>query len=501
MTIENMPPTNRQPIDNRLIENIRTSKEADHYRNLWYSAAREKFGNYRRLIRKDRIVWGWWSQEIADLLDQFYADLQAGLRPKIAIMAPPQHGKSDAVTDFATWVAGKNPDMKIIFGSFSDALGERTNNDVQRTITHPVYQQVFKRTKIGENGGICNNDLIEFCGYGGSFRNTTVAGSINGLALDLGIIDDPLKGRQEAQSKVSRDRIWDWFADDFLSRFDKDAGLICVMTRWHVDDLLGRALGEGEGAEALMPGLKVYRYPAIATHDEEHRRQGEALFPEWKPLDFLMSRKRLMSEASWESIYQQTPIVVGGGIFPIERLTTIPLWDRTRVKKSVRYIDKACTEGGGAYTAMVLMNQMDDGTFVISHIERGQWSALERERRIKACAEDDRSTYGGSAPYQIAVEQEPGSGGRESAESTLRMLAGFVCYADRVTGSKQVRADPFAAQVQAGNVRLVAGRWVQGFLEEAEYFPNSRYKDQIDAAAGAFMRLTSEPAYIIDSMI
>jgi predicted phage terminase large subunit-like protein len=81
------------------------------------------------------------------------------------------------------------------------------------------------------------------------------------------------------------------------------------------------------------------------------------------------------------------------------------------------------------------------------------------------------------------------------------MLAGFVCYADRVTGSKQVRADPFAAQVQAGNVRLVAGRWVQAFLEEAEYFPNSRYKDQIDAAAGAFMRLTSEPAYIIDSMI
>ena len=121
-----------------------------------------------------------------------------------------------------------------------------------------------------------------------------------------------------------------------------------MMTRWHVDDLLGRALGEGEDGEILLPGLKVYRYPAIATQDEVHRRKGEALFPEWKPLDFLLSRKRVMSAASWESVYQQTPIVVGGGIFPIERLTMIPLWDITRVKKSVRYIDKAGTEGGGA---------------------------------------------------------------------------------------------------------------------------------------------------------
>ena len=81
------------------------------------------------------------------------------------------------------------------------------------------------------------------------------------------------------------------------------------------------------------------------------------------------------------------------------------------------------------------------------------------------------------------------------------MLAGFVCFADRVTGSKQVRADPFAAQVQAGNVRLVNGPWVRAFLEEAECFPNSRYKDQIDAAAGAFMRLTSQSAYNLDAMI
>ncbi|MFZ0148263.1 MAG: phage terminase large subunit [Xanthobacteraceae bacterium] len=74
-------------------------------------------------------------------------------------------------------------------------------------------------------------------------------------------------------------------------------------------------------------------------------------------------------------------------------------------------------------------------------------------------------------------------------------LAGFKVYADRVTGSKQVRAEPFAAQVQAGNVCLRAGPWVEAFLDECETWPNGKYKDQVDAAAGAFNRLIKPHSY------
>ena len=95
----------------------------------------------------------------------------------------------------------------------------------------------------------------------------------------------------------------------------------------------------------------------------------------------------------------------------------------------------------------------------------------------------------------IIVEQEPGSAGKESAENTIRSLAGFRVYADRVTGSKQVRAEPFAAQVQAGNVSLRAGAWVQAFLDECEKWPNGKYQDQVDAAAGAFNRLIKPYSY------
>ncbi len=139
------------------------------------------------------------------------------------------------------------------------------------------------------------------------------------------------------------------------------------------------------------------------------------------------------------------------------------------------------------------MHEMRNGTFVIGQVARGRWAALEREQHIKAWAQGDRNALKGS--YEIFVEQEPGSGGKDSAEATIRNLPGFTVYADKVTGSKEVRAEPFAAQVQGGNVFLVAGDWVHAFLDEAESFPNGKFNDQIDAASGAFAKLTAGPVY------
>jgi hypothetical protein len=191
------------------------------------------------------------------------------------MMAPPQHGKSWAATDFTAWCAGKNPNWKVIFASYSTELGTRTNLALQRILTGEPYQLIFPHIKIGTPSWQCNSELIEFADYSGSFRNTTIEGQINGLELHLGIIDDPVKGRIEANSPLIRDRTWSWFSDDFLPRFAKDSALLIVMTRWHKDDLLGRFIERS-------PGVKVLRYPAIAERDEEYRKAGEALFPELK---------------------------------------------------------------------------------------------------------------------------------------------------------------------------------------------------------------------------
>ena len=253
-------------------------------------------------------------------------------------------------------------------------------------------------------------------------------------------------------------------------RGSRGAGMICIGTRWHVDDPIGRLIEH-------CPTARVVRYTAIAEANDwtvraGYRSVGEALFEEHKPLDFLLERKRLSTEASWLALYQQSPIVVGGGAIPIEKLRVLPFFDRSKIKRSCRYVDKAGTEGGaGAFTAAVVMHALYGGSYVISHIARGRWGALQREEKIKVDA--DARLF---ANYEVGIEQEPGSGGKESAEATVHNLAGKRVIVDRVTGSKEVRAEPFVAQVQNDNVRLVAGEWVHEFLSECETWPHARIR-------------------------
>ena len=113
-------------------------------------------------------------------------------------------------------------------------------------------------------------------------------------------------------------------------------------------------------------------------------------------------------------------------------------------------------------------------------LKRGQWRADERERIIAQTAEADGYNV------HIMVEQEPGSGGKESAEGTIRGLAGYIIQKDRPTGNKEFRADPLSVQVNSGNIRLRVAMWNKEYTEEFSMFPNSTYKDQVDATSGAF---------------
>jgi predicted phage terminase large subunit-like protein len=439
---------------------------------------------------------GWFQCEVANAFQQFYDDLKAGKRPKMILMSPPQHGKSRQTTDFMAWLAGLDPSLKMIYASFSDRLGIRANLWLQRMMDGQAYRGVFGArinpdnvvTRSGKP--LRNREILEFVKddqpADGYFRNTTVMGSITGEGLDIGIIDDPMKGRAEASSETIRDKTWDWLTDDFMTRFSDLAGMIMILTRWHMDDPAGRL-------QETFPDARILRFEAIATEDEKYRLKGQPLFPELKSLDFLNQQKKGMTQAGWESVYQQNPIIVGGGLFPIEKFG-VPLLirpDRKETRKSVRYWDKAGTADGGAFTAGVLMHEMRDGRFVISDVIRGQWGAFDREVIIKQTCVADNAEWNNVDTW---VEQEPGSGGKESAERTVVNLAGFNVYKDKVRGNKELRADPYAAQVQAGNVRLVAstgGKWIRDFLDEHEAFPSGKYKDQVDAAGGAFVKLTN----------
>jgi predicted phage terminase large subunit-like protein len=378
---------------------------------------------------------------------------------------------------------------KTVYTSYSDDLGALRNHNLRRTFESPVYRGIFPNTSIGTKGWQTNASQIEYVDIG-SFRNTTVGGPITGLELNIGVVDDSVKGRAEAQSKIVRDRTWAWFVDDFMTRFAADSGLLMIGTRWHINDPIGRLIDR-------EPRLRTLTYPAIAEADDGFRRKGEALFPALKPLDFLLQRKSLMSEPSWQSVYQGRPYLVGGGMFPVDLFRTIQIFDRREVIASVLAVDKAGTAGAGAYTAIVLLHKMRNATYVIERVVRGHWAALEREQVIKRCIETDHANMGRHyrVDYQIVIEIEPGSGAKESYETSARNLAGYTVVGHRPTGSKEVRAEPFAAQVQGGNVYLCAGDWHEHFIEEAEAFPNGPTLDMVDAAAMAFNHMTLISTY------
>jgi hypothetical protein len=282
---------------------------------------------------------------------------------------------------------------------------------------------VFGRTVVGFDNWVCNQSLIEYADYRGSFRNVTIQGGVTGFALDLGVIDDYTKDRAEANSPGVRQKVWDWFVDVFQTRMSKTSGLLVVCTRWHIDDLLGRYLER----HANDMSVKVLRYPAVAEEDTKFRYKGQALFPMFKPIDLLLERKHEMSIGSWEAEYQQHPIVVGGGQLPIEKLKTVQHFERSQIMSSVRYVDKAGTvSDDAAYSAFVLMHVMRDKTYLIAH-ERIRASVLYPLDPAFGAVVDSEVDGDGSLPSRM--EANPSRRISQLRAATRSARAVFLCTA------------------------------------------------------------------------
>ncbi len=192
-------------------------------------------------------------------------------------------------------------------------------------------------------------------------------------------------------------------------------------------------------------------------------------------------------------------VELGGLIFRREWFDVV---DRVPERaERVRYWDKAATQDGGDYSAGVLMAQYD-GMFYVEDVVRGQWSFGDRDRIMLQTARLDKARHKFIQVVTV-VEQEPGSGGKESALLTMKRMAGYNVRLDKVTGvqhrikdhlrlpgdGKIVRAMPLAAQAEVGNVCIVAGTWNQDWLDEITGFPQAVFDDQVDATSGAFNQL------------
>ena len=162
------------------------------------------------------------------------------------------------------------------------------------------------------------------------------------------------------------------------------------------------------------------------------------------------------------------------------------------VTRWVRAWDLAATdtdEGGDpAYTASVLLGKRKDGSYVIADATNNRLKAEKVRTVVKQCAVADKAKF---KRVRTRLSQDPGQAGKEQAQSYIKMLAGFNVVTVKESGDKQSRAEPFAAQWQAGNVYVVAGPWTETLLGQYESFPESKFKDLVDAGSNAFNELES----------
>lgn len=470
-------------------------------------AARELIA--RRQARNNLIAFAQYTYPgyVADPMHELIASkldrVVAGEIRRLMIFAPPQHGKSllTSVLFPAYWM-GKRPNDPVIISSYAADLAHSKSRESRGIVEGHEYRALF--------GDLVSKAFVPIVTspdsravdewhlkipYRGGMRAVGVGGGLTGFPGMLGIIDDPMAGWKEAQSRTERDNAREWYKSVFRTRIWEGGAIVIIMTRWHEDDLAGWLLKTQAGL------WEVLRLPALAETQEQRdrnnvylglpeglpdplgREPGEPVAPRRFSKNALLEIKTESGSVVWGALYDGVPRPAEGNRWKrhwFEIVDAVPV----RAKR-IRYWDKADNKGEGAATAGVLLAQVNGMTYV-EDVVRGFWSAYEREKIIRQTAELDAECYGGPSAVEIWIEQEPGSGGKESAEATIKNLSGFKAKKETASGDKDTRLEPFAAQAEAGNVRLKRAAWNGEYIEEFVAIPNGAYRDQSDATGGAF---------------
>lgn len=433
--------------------------------------------SYFTLHTKPDYLLGWVHKEICDELDRFLQDVADKKSPRLIITMPPRSGKSELVSRrFPAFALGRNPDLQIIATSYSSDLSQRFNRDVQRVIDDEQYFELFPKTKLNNSrvrtdsrgSYIRTSDLFEIVGHAGAYRSCGVGGGITGQGADILIIDDPIKDRAQAASKTIRDSIWDWYTSTAYTRLSPGGGVIVMATRWHTDDLIGRLIqrmGEGDT-------FRIVNYPAIAEHDELHRKAGEALHPERYPLSTLLQIQKTIGSRDWEALYQQHPVPDGGALFKLEwfrRWTATslpPEFDHTLMSWDMTFKDSKNSD----YVVGQVWGKKGPNFYLLDQV-RGQWDFVKTKEMVRVLAH--------KWPRVVRKLVEDKANGSAVISELKSTVSGFVPITP--TESKEARASSVTPYFEAGNVFIPedsAAPWVPHYVSELLEFPAGSHDDQ-----------------------
>jgi predicted phage terminase large subunit-like protein len=402
-------------------------------------------------------------QEIAD-----------GEGKRIVISLPPRHGKSALISErFPAYLLNRYPTTKVGIVSYSQELANNFSRRA-RGITEEFLTLNPERTAVSEWQTL----------FGGSLIARGHSSSITGFGIDFLLIDDLIKNVEEASNPKLLEKIYDSFASDIFTRLEGKSNCLVIGTRWSEDDIIGRLLKSEVGGD-----WETINIPAIAMEDDPlGRSEGEALWPERFSLEKLDEIQKVLGARQFDSLYQGLPRPRSTEFFLVDNIGTFKRFPNNFRQKAQVFIgvDKAASKGRGDYSSFAALANAGDAYYVLD-ILRGQWGTHEREQKLLRFVKKYVSIFGQSR-VKTVVEIEPGSGGKDSYSMTARTLAGYRVVGHRVTGGKEIRAEPFAAQVEAGNVMMKVGPWNDPLLREMKSFPGTN-DDQVDSLSIAFNKL------------
>jgi len=452
-------------------------------------------------VSMDTLSWNWHIDYLATELMTVAKNVGKVVpRPyDLIVNIPPGTTKSITTSImFPVWCWTNWPWMKFIVASYSGALALEHAEISRDLVKSNHFQELFPDITIKQDKDTKSNFRLmhrngdEEPKAAGSRLSTSVGGTLTGFHGHILIVDDPLDpNRAVSEVELAKSNRW---MDQTLStrKINKEVTpTILIMQRLHENDPTGHILATKR---------KNIKHISLPGEIRSYRKQlkpatlascyiDDLLDPKRIPWRVLSDMEMTLGQYGYAGQVGQNPVPPSGGMFKPDRIQTIApaqAYDNP-FEEVVRYWDKAGTQDGGAHSVGVKMGKLKGvNKFIVLDIKRGQWSTEIREAMIRSTAEADGHSV------IIGHEQEPGSGGLESADATIRNLSGYSTYKERPTGDKVFRADPYSVQVNNGNVMMVQADWNQAYIDELRFFPKGTYKDQVDASSGAFKRLNDK---------
>lgn len=418
---------------------------------------------------------------------------------RLMVFMPPRHGKSELVSRrMPALIHGLYPNDEILSATYNADLAADMTVDVQRIMDRPIYQELFPHSRITPEGSVSkfarNNlehELLpvelpsgELQYPKGNYRAQGVSGSFSGRGGNWLLIDDPVKNREDADSKVARETVWRFYTSTFSTRAEgENACILLTMTRWHEDDLAGRLLQKAK-QDPEADQWTVLRLPGIRDDSEceqDPRLLGEPLWPAKFGLKFLNVRKS-ENARDFSALFQQNPVIEGGNIFKrpeFKFYKTVPIrFDQVIISCDTATKDKQSSD----YYVYQVWGRIQTDKYLLAQ-SRGKWSFPMACDKLMALCKS----------YPLAHKKliEAKANGPAIVQTLKSKISGLVEIEPR--GDKVARAHAVSPEVQGGSVWLPdpeIAPWVEAdLLPEVCAFPNAPNDDQVDAMTQALDEL------------